>query len=156
MIPRQRRGVVWRCFFSGTWHDAPVKCADPEVLEGRWRQYAAGRQWDACLEIATALTRLVPERRVGWMRRAISLNRLRRTTEAKEVLLEAVGTLGFDSVCAFHLACFCARLGQMEEAADWVRKAVELAQDQETFDRLRRWVLDEPDLQPVWEAVGGR
>jgi hypothetical protein len=108
------------------------------------------------LEIATALTGMVPERRVGWMYRAISLNRLRRTTEAKAVLLETVGKLDFDSVCAFHLACFCAQLGQIEEAADWVRKAVERAEDEEMLDRLRRWVLDEPDLQPVWKEIGGR
>jgi hypothetical protein len=108
------------------------------------------------LEIATALTAMMPEQRLCWIYRATSLNKLRRTTEAKTALLEAVSRLGVDPICAFHLACFCARLGQIEEAADWVRKAAERAEDQDALDRLRRWVLDEPDLQPVWKDVGGR
>ena len=40
----------------------PVRLAGHivEVLRGRWRVYATAGKWDACLDIATELTRTFP------------------------------------------------------------------------------------------------
>jgi TIR domain len=61
--------------------------AHPDVLQLRWRMYADARKWDACLDIATALTTKTPERRFGWIHRAHALDKLGRTLEAKDLLL---------------------------------------------------------------------
>jgi len=39
--------------------------AHPDVLELRSRIYAKAGKWDACLEIAQAITRLAPDRSFG-------------------------------------------------------------------------------------------
>jgi len=127
----------------------------PDVLQVRWRVYAKAGKWDACLDIATALTQMTPRRRFGWVHRAISLDRLRRPAEAKEVLLTAVEKLRPSSTVAFHLACVCARLGQLVEAKQWVKEAIELAKNKATLDRLRLRVLDEPALEEFWRRIGG-
>ena len=133
---------------------APANRAHPDVLQVRWRVYAKAGKWDACLDIATALTQTTPRRRFGWLHRAISLDRLRRPAEAKELLLSAIEKLGPCSTFAFHLACVCARLGQLIEAKRWVKEAIDLAENKPTLDRLRLRVLDEPALEEFWRQVG--
>ena len=133
---------------------APANRAHPDVLQVRWRVYAKAGKWDACLDIATALTQMTPRRRFGWVHRAISLDRLQRPAEAKEVLLSAVGKLGSSSTVAFRLACVCARLGQLVEAKRWVKEAIDLAGDKGALDRLRLRVLDEPALESFWRQIG--
>ena len=53
-----------------------ANCAHPNALQLRWRIYAHAGKWDACLDIATTLTRMTPERRFGWIHRAHSLDKL--------------------------------------------------------------------------------
>jgi len=71
---------------------APQLRAHPDVLQFRWRVYAKAEKWDACLDIATALTEMVPERRFGWLHRTRSLDKLGRTAEAIIVTM-ALGIL---------------------------------------------------------------
>jgi len=68
-------------------------------------------------------------------------------------LLSAIEKLGPCSTFAFHLACVCARLGQLVEAKRWVKEAIDLAQDKATLDRLRLQVLDEPALEEFWRQI---
>ena len=96
---------------------------------------------------------MTPRRRFGWVHQAISLDRLKRPAEAKELLLSAVEKLGPCSTFAFHLACVCARLGQLVEAKRWVKEAIDLAKDKATLDRLRLRVLDEPALESFWRQI---
>ena len=49
---------------------SPLNRAHPAVLRLRWRIDAKAGKWDACLDIATALTRMAPDRRFGWLQRA--------------------------------------------------------------------------------------
>jgi predicted Zn-dependent protease len=70
---------------------AAANRAHPDVLQIRWRIYADARKWDACLDIATTLTAMTPERRFGWIHRAHALDKLGRTLEAKDLLLAANG-----------------------------------------------------------------
>ena len=98
---------------------------------------------------------MTPRRRFGWVHLAISLDRLQRPAEAKEVLLSAMGKLGPCSTFAFHLACVCARLAQLGEVKRWVKEAIDLAEDEAALDRLRLRVLDEPALAEFWRQIGG-
>jgi hypothetical protein len=38
----------------------------PDVPKLHWQVYAAAEKWEPALDIAPALTELVPERRFGW------------------------------------------------------------------------------------------
>ena len=130
-----------------------VNRARPEVLRVRWRSCAKAENWDACLDLARGLKALEPDHRFGWIHEAQSLDRLGRGEEAKESILAAIDHFGKNPTFTFHLACLAARLGQLDEARAWVREAIDLAEDQETLDRLRLRILEEPALEAIWTEL---
>ena len=130
---------------------AAVNRAHPEVIRLWWRIYARANLWNDCLEIARGLKPMDPEHRFGWLHEAMNFDKLGRAANAKKAMLEAIDHFGPNSTLAFHLACLAARTGSLQEARDWVGKAIELAEDQETLDRLRLRVLDEPTLEAIWK-----
>src|SRR5438876_5378641 len=54
----------------------------PDVLLVRWIIYAKARKWNAGLQVARAVITLAPDRPMGWIALAYSLNELNRTPEA--------------------------------------------------------------------------
>ena len=122
---------------------------DPDVLQLRWRIYAHAKRWDACLEIATALTDKKPKRRFGWIHRAHTLDKLGRTQEAKDLLLSVVNDFESNSTIPYHLAQFCARLGQTDQAKQWLGKALLAADGIEEVEKLRKRAMEDPDLEPL-------
>ena len=123
--------------------------AHPDVLQLRWRIYADARKWEACLHIATALTKMTPERRFGWLHRAHTLDKLGRTQEAKDLLLSVADSFEANSTIPYHLARYCARLGQIEQAKEWLGKALLAADGLEAAERLRKMAQEDPDLEPL-------
>lgn len=128
--------------------------AHPDVLQLRWRIYAAAGRWHACLDIATALTAMVPERRFGWVHRAFTLRKLDRPQEALAVYAEAIERLGMSPTLALGLACCHAKLGDMVETKRCLELALDLSEDKETQKRLKLKALEEPDLEPFWKRLG--
>lgn len=119
--------------------------AHPNVLQLRWRIYAQAGKWDACLDIATALTTMTPERRFGWIHRAHALDKLGRTQEAKDLLDSVVNDFESNATVPYHLARYCAKLGQISQAKQWLGKAL-LGAEAEEVEKLRRMAMDDPDL----------
>ena len=128
---------------------SPASRAHPDVLQLRWRIYADARKWDACLDIATAITTMTPERRFGWIHRAHALDKLGRTLEAKDLLLSVVDDFEVNSTIPYHLAQYCARLSQFDQAKEWLAKAFLSADGMEAVNRLREMALEDPDLEPL-------
>jgi uncharacterized protein HemY len=123
--------------------------AHPDVLQLRWRIYADAGKWDACLDIATALTTMTPERPFGWIHRAHTLDRLGRTQEAKELLLASGPKFEKNATIPFDLARYCSKLGQVVEAQQWLGKALLAADGIEELRRVRDLALGDPDLEPL-------
>ena len=74
--------------------------AHPDVLDLRWLIYSHHEQWDACLDIASAVVKMAPDQAAGWVDKGYSL---RRATgggieKAKPVLLEAAKLFPGDTV----------------------------------------------------------
>ena len=130
----------------------PLLRAHPDVLQLRWGIYVHAQKWEACLEIATALTKLTPERRFGWVHLAFSLHNLNRTGQARRVLLSALDKFEPNSTIPYYLARYCCRLGRLNEAKKWLETAFRHAIDKEEEDRLKLRALEEPDLQPIWKS----
>ncbi|MCX6927107.1 MAG: tetratricopeptide repeat protein [Verrucomicrobia bacterium] len=128
---------------------SPASRAHPEVLQLRWRICATAKKWDVCLDIATTLTTMTPERRFGWIHRAHALDKLGRTLEAKDMLLSVVDDFESNSTLPYHLAQYCARLGQIDQAKQWLGKALLAADGLEAVNRLRKMALEDPDLEPL-------
>jgi predicted Zn-dependent protease len=122
---------------------------DPDVLQLRWRIYAEAQKWDACLDIATTLTEKRPKRPFGWIHRAHTLDKLGRTQDAKDLLLSVVDDFESNSTIPYHLAQYCARLGQIDQAKQWLGKALLAADGIEEVEKLRQRAMEDPDLEPL-------
>ncbi|MFM7101807.1 MAG: TPR end-of-group domain-containing protein [Verrucomicrobiota bacterium] len=119
--------------------------AHPDVLELRWRLYAAERQWDAALDIARAITLAAPERSSGWIHRSYCLHELRRTEEAWQLLLPLADQFPGEATIAYNLACYACQMGRGSEARTWLSRAMKLGGKAE----IRDLALDDPDLAPL-------
>lgn len=127
--------------------------AHPNVLQVRWRIYAKLEKWDACLEIGNALTKMTPDRRFGWVHLAMTLRKLNRIAEARDVLLSALDKFDPNTTFPYFLACYCAQLGQITEARDWLEKAFTNAASEQDKKRVKLRALDDPDLEPIWRTT---
>jgi len=92
---------------------------------------------------------MTPERRFGWIHRAHTLDKLGRTQEAKDLLLSVVSGFESNSTIPYHLARYCARLGQVDEAKQWLGKAFLDAADMDEVERVRKMALQDPELEPL-------
>ena len=122
----------------------------PDVLELRWHICAKEKQWLACVELATIIIELAPERVDGWIHRSFALHELRRTQEAFTQLLPVVGRFPSVWTIPYNLACYAAQLHQFAEAQKWLKLAVVL--DQKTVQQAAQ---DDEDLKPLWDSLGG-
>jgi predicted Zn-dependent protease len=126
----------------------------PCVMQVRWRLHWETEDWEACLEIARALTVLAPDRRFGWLHYAVSLHKLNRTSEARDVILSVLNNFECNTTFPYYLALFSARLGELDEARSWLEKALACAKDKTESDRLKTRAMTEPDLQQLWDVIG--
>ena len=127
--------------------------AHPDVLQVRWLVHAKAGKWDACLDIATALTQMLPERRFGWIHRAFSLHKMGRTQEAVDCLMAVIDRFETNATMPFYLALFYCRMGKIMDARQWLGKAFEHTVRKQERDKLKLKVLDEPDLEPLWKSI---
>ena len=84
-----------------------------DVLNVRWGICAAARQWEAALEIASAIIRLAPEDPLGWVHRSYALHELKRTAEARDNLLRIVDKHPDSPTIRYNLACYECQLGRL-------------------------------------------
>jgi tetratricopeptide (TPR) repeat protein len=123
--------------------------AHPKVLEVRWQIYAYLEKWDGALDNASAIVKMVPEWSSGWIYRASSLTELNRQQEAYETLSAAAALFPGDEIIAYDLACVCCTLNRVDEAREWLGKAVEAGGDE-----VKLRALDDSDLEPLWRNIG--
>jgi len=92
--------------------------AHPDVLELRWLIYSNDEQWDACLDITSAVVKMASDRVSGRVDKAYSLRRVSGggIEKAKLVLDEAVKLFPTEWAVQYNLACYCAQLGQLDVA----------------------------------------
>lgn len=120
----------------------------PEVLEVRWGIAANAKEWQKCLELAGELLKKAPKSASGWIHRSYALHELKRTVQALDELLPAAVKFPKEWVIPYNLACYCTRLGRLEEARGWLEKAFQLG-DRE---RLREMALADADLELIWQG----
>jgi len=126
----------------------PVAMAHPEVLRVLLEFLTARSQWNAVAEGARLLCIVEPEGIHGWFFRAAALNRMERTTEARDILLSVVDRFPKAYPIHYALASYCCRLGNLVEARRWWKKAVKLARG----NKLMEIASEDPDLQELWKS----
>jgi tetratricopeptide (TPR) repeat protein len=81
---------------------------------------------------------------------AYALHELKRTEEARAVLLPVADKFTDNHTIPYNLACYECQLGNLKEARDWLSKAIDLAGK----DDVRAMALEDPDLEPLWAKIG--
>ena len=117
----------------------------PDVLELRWRLYAAQGSWEAALDVARAVTRTAPGRASGWIHKSYTLHELKRTEEAWNTLLPMASKFPKESIIPYNLACYACQMGAYQQAREWILRAVKLRPKEE----LKRMALGDPDLEKL-------
>lgn len=121
----------------------------PEVLVLRHKIYSAEKKWDLAAEAATALCERMPDYAFGFIRLAHSLHELKRTREAREVLMAVVDRFADEFIIAYNLACYECQLGNLTGARDWLKKAIDMG-DRE---KIMPIALEDADLEPLWREI---
>ena len=130
----------------------PALRAHPAVLAVRWQIEAKAGRWDQAHEIARALTELVPEECSVWVWRAYAVRRMAGggIEQARELLRGMVEKFPREWVLPYNLACYACQLGHVEQARDWLQKALALGNAR----ALKLMALEDPDLEPLWKDLG--
>jgi hypothetical protein len=92
----------------------------------------------------------VPDRYAVWIWRSHSLHQLGRTQEAVDNLLPAAKRFPTLGIIPFHIACYYAELGQLNDAKLWLQCAFASPEAQQ----LKLKALDDPKLKELWEQIG--
>jgi Flp pilus assembly protein TadD len=93
---------------------------------------------------------MTPDRVLSWVNKAISLRRANGGgfENAKALLLEAAKLFPDDGMIQYNLACYCAQLGQLDAAQEYLGKSYELGDAKQ----IKLMALDDEDLKPLWES----
>jgi hypothetical protein len=131
---------------------APESLNHPDVLDVRWMVCAAGRSWDAALEVAETLVEIAPERSSGWVHRAYALRRVRHggLQMAWAALRPAYEKFPKEDIIPYNLACYAAQSGRLDAAWEWLHKAMEAAGD---VNGIKERAMADADLQPIWDRI---
>jgi predicted Zn-dependent protease len=128
---------------------APSVRHHPAVLELRWQIHARAKQWEACVDVARAITQAAPKEPLGWIHLSYALHELKRTQEAWDNLLAIVDDFPKEPTMRYNLACYACQLGDLPEARRWLKKTLALGRKKET----KQMALEDLDLKPLWPEI---
>ncbi|MBI4325365.1 MAG: tetratricopeptide repeat protein, partial [Chloroflexi bacterium] len=75
----------------------------------------------------------------------------KRTAEALESLLPAADKFAVEYLIPYNLACYSAQLGRLNEAKAWLERAFQVSGH---AAQVKLAALHDPDLEPLWQAIG--
>jgi len=130
---------------------APTLQHHPDVLEVRLQLSTQAKQWESCVDLAATLIELAPDRPEPWIHRSYALHELKRTQEAFDHLLPLAARLAKVWTVPYNLSCYCAQLGRLDEARQWLQKALLI-----DTTAVREAAIRDPDLKPLWESLKGK
>lgn len=129
---------------------APLLRGHPSVLDLRWQIYADARRWEAAVEIASTLVQQLPDNAGFWIHRSFALHELKRTREARDLLLPAVTRFPAEEAIRYNLACYECQLGNLPESKRWLDETFALNDSKQ----VKLDALNDPDLEPLWTHIG--
>ena len=123
----------------------------PDVLEARWAICAKEQQWDAALDVARKLLRQAPGHASGWLHYAYALRRVSGGSlqQAWDALKPAARKFHKEPIIPYNLACYACQRQRLEEAREWLHRAVKVG----GRDPIKQLALKDPDLEPLWEEI---
>jgi predicted Zn-dependent protease len=123
----------------------PLMQSHPDVLAVRCDIYSTAKEWSAVAAVAWTLVNLIPDEPCAWIQRSFALHWLKRTQQALDLLLPAAEKFPKNPTIPYNLACYCAQLGNLEEARRWLYLSFEIGDALE----LKLAAVCDPDLAPL-------
>jgi predicted Zn-dependent protease len=115
----------------------------PSAVELRLVVLMQARRWKLALTTARELTKIAPDKSIGFIHAAFCLHELGKTEDARAVLLDGPQTLRTEPVFHYNLACYEAVLGNLDEARGYLKTSVELDK------KFSEYAKTDPDLRAL-------
>ena len=126
---------------------APELKSSSAVLGVRMQIYRTAEKWSLMEVAARELWKRHPDEPVYWNDFAWAVRRADSIKAAHSILLDAADRFPGDAMTHFNLGCYACQLGDIEEAKERVRRAIELDA------KFKMLALDDPDLEPLWKQI---
>ena len=120
-----------------------------EVLGLRWNALAQLKSWEDCICVSARILGLAPDNPFGWIHRSFALHELKRTQEARDLLLPAVEQFPGIATIPYNLACYECQLGNLETAWHWL----EVCLRPKNSSGIIRQSLADADLAALWPRI---
>lgn len=123
----------------------------PAVLELRFQILARENEWDACREVATNITKQLPDFAGGWLHLAYATRRATGGSEqaAFDVLEPVSEKFPEEPTIPYNLACYACQLGKLPEARKWLKRAFAIGDKKQ----IKLMAVNDADLKPLWEEI---
>jgi len=123
-----------------------------DVLDLCWTIAAVEQHWDEGVGYAEEMVRRYPESESGWIHRAYAL---RRATggglqKAWDALRPACDLFPTVAIIPYNLACYAAQFEQLDEAWEWLQRAMSISEDARV---IRFMALADDDLKGLWPRI---
>jgi tetratricopeptide (TPR) repeat protein len=122
----------------------------PDVLSVRRRIYSRNKDWLAALNIAKTICQIQPNTLFSRIHNAYDISALKRGLLETDLAAAPIRLPYFFAV-PYNLACYACQLGDLEEAWEWFKMALEMSNEEE----IRKLALNDPDLEPLWGKIEG-
>jgi hypothetical protein len=109
----------------------------------------SARNWEMAARTAQEHSRVAPQSSYGWLCHVVCLDKMGRTKEAYDMTLPLLEKLPHEFFVPYNLACFACRLGNREDAWNWVQRAFPLA----SLAKFKAWALSDADLEPLRDQI---
>lgn len=112
----------------------------PDVVQMRTLLLLRDEKWEEALELTSELREMIPDGVAGYIHGAFCLHELKRTSEAKKMLLSAPEAIKKEAIFYYNLGCYQAAIGDVDDARKCLHKSFDL--DEGLMEVARK----DPDL----------
>jgi lipopolysaccharide biosynthesis regulator YciM len=124
--------------------ELPDKLKEVAIVLATWLEvYQRWQKWSEASSVAQRLAEMEPDEANWPLALAYAVRRSRGLVFAQEILKQAGEKFPDCATIHFNLACYAAQLGDLDEARQRLRRAIQLDQ---AFAAL---VKTDPDLKPI-------
>jgi len=145
----------------GNWHEAKLELEKitpqnrnaPAVLLIAYDVNAAARDWGQAADIADRMLEIIRDEPGVWLSLAYAVRRKPGGSidQARKILARADQKFPGEPMIAYNLSCYECQLGNLEQARDWLDKAMAHGDAKQ----MRALALKDADLEPLWQEIRG-